>query len=111
MPKPDEWIHEFSWHGTDPNNKTAKVKDLFLLGILFIGYFCSSSFFSIGQVKDMLKFKLLRIIADQFYYNVREVRIDKAPRLSIRSCRVTLYLVMTCLVFVLTIQVERRQCC
>ena len=28
VPKPDEWIHEFSWHGTDPNNKTAKVKDM-----------------------------------------------------------------------------------
>ena len=48
VPKPDEWIHEFSWHGTDPHNKTAKVK-------------------------DMLKFNLLPIIADQFY-NVRVVR-------------------------------------
>ena len=30
VPKPDEWIHEFSWHGTDPSNKTAKVRDIFL---------------------------------------------------------------------------------
>ena len=59
VPKPDEWIHEFSWHGTDPNNKTAKVK-------------------------DMLKFKLLRIIADQFYYNVREVRTKDDTTITVK---------------------------
>jgi len=59
VPKPDEWIHEFSWHGTDPHNKTAKVK-------------------------DMLKFKLLRIIADQFYYNVREVRTKDDTTITVK---------------------------
>ena len=59
VPKPDEWVHEFSWHGSDPNNKTAKVK-------------------------DMLKFKLLRIIADQFYYNVREVRTKDDTTLTVK---------------------------
>jgi len=59
VPKPDEWIHEFSWHGTDPSNKTAKVK-------------------------DMLKFKLLRIIADQFYYNVREVRTKDDTTITVK---------------------------
>ena len=42
--------------------------------------------------------------------------LDKAPRLSIRIViwilpSDALYLVMTCIVFVLTIQIERRQCC
>ena len=51
VPKPGEWIHEFSWHGTDPNdhNKTRKVA-------------------------GALKVKLLSVIPDCFYYNVREVK-------------------------------------
>jgi len=49
VPKPGEWIHEFNWHGEDPSNKTRKIK-------------------------GALKFKLLRIIADQMYYNIPEVR-------------------------------------
>ena len=39
VPKPDEWIHEFSWHGTDPSNKTAKVQNIFLnLPFLFVSF-------------------------------------------------------------------------
>ena len=45
VPQPSEWIHEFSWHGEDTTNKTRKIK-------------------------GALQFKLLRVIADQFYYNV-----------------------------------------
>ena len=41
--------------------------------------------------------------------------LRQAPRLSIRMIILTLpsdyYLVMTCIVFVLTIQIERRRCC
>ena len=45
VPEPDEWTHSFSWHGTDPSNKTRKVP-------------------------NALKFKKLRVIPDQMYYNV-----------------------------------------
>lgn len=42
-------IHKFEWHGTDPNNKTRKIP---------------------GQ----LKFTKLRVIPDQFYLNIDDVR-------------------------------------
>ncbi|GFN94548.1 type ii secretion system (t2ss), protein e, n-terminal domain [Plakobranchus ocellatus] len=45
----NEWLHEFSWHGTDPENKTRIVA----------GQNC---------------FTVLKITPDQFYYNVDEVR-------------------------------------
>ena len=38
-------LHDFSWHGTDPNNKTRMIA----------GQHC---------------FTVLKIIPDQFYYNV-----------------------------------------
>ena len=59
VPKPCEWIHEFAWHGTDPQNKTHKIK-------------------------DGLKFKILRVIADQFYYNVREVRTKDDTTITVK---------------------------
>lgn len=43
-------LHEFVWHGTDPVNKTKKVP-------------------------GALKFTKLRVIPDQFYYNVDDVII------------------------------------
>lgn len=49
IPKSNEWLHEFSWHGTDPENKTKKVP-------------------------GSLMFTKLQVIPDQFYYNVDEVR-------------------------------------
>ena len=49
IPSPGEWTHEFSWHGADPADKARNVK-------------------------DALKFSLLRVIPDCFYYNVKEVR-------------------------------------
>ena len=49
VPQPGEWTHEFSWHGSDPQNKARKVK-------------------------GALSFTKLRVIADQFYYNIPEVR-------------------------------------
>ena len=44
----DSRLHEFVWHGTDPVNKTRKVP-------------------------GALKFTKLRVIPDQFYYNVDDV--------------------------------------
>ena len=49
VPKANEWLHKFSWHGTDPNNKTR-------------------------MIPAQSKFTTLRVIPDQFYYNVDEVR-------------------------------------
>lgn len=48
-PSADEWLHEFVWHGTDPNNKTKKVP-------------------------GALRFTKLRVIPDQFYFNIEDVR-------------------------------------
>lgn len=45
----NEWLHSFSWHGTDPKNKTRFVQDIH-------------------------QFIVLKVIPDQFYYNVDEVR-------------------------------------
>jgi len=59
VPKPSEWIHEFSWHGEDPTNKTRKVR-------------------------GALQFKLLRVIADQFYYNVPEVRTKDDTQITVK---------------------------
>lgn len=49
MPQANEWFHMFSWHGVDPDNKT-------------------------NMIPDKNKFSRLKIIPDQFYYNVDEVR-------------------------------------
>ncbi|KAH3812739.1 hypothetical protein DPMN_141178 [Dreissena polymorpha] len=49
MPMAHEWLHKFSWHGTDPDNKTRLIP-------------------------NQNKFERLQIIPDQFYYNVDEVR-------------------------------------
>lgn len=49
VPRADEWVHEFVWHGSKDNDKTVKVP-------------------------GATRFTKLRTIPDQFYYNVREVR-------------------------------------
>jgi len=59
IPKPGEWFHEFCWHGEDPTNKTRKLK-------------------------GALKFTLLRTIADQFYYNVHEVRTKDDTMITVK---------------------------
>jgi len=59
VPKPSEWIHQFCWHGEDPTNKTKKVR-------------------------GALKFQLLRVIADQFYYNVPEVRTKDDTQITVK---------------------------
>lgn len=59
VPQPNEWIHEFVWHGSDPSDKTRKVPG----GTRFIK---------------------LRVVADQFYYNVREVRTKDDTQIVIK---------------------------
>ncbi|XP_048747678.2 uncharacterized protein LOC125659917 [Ostrea edulis] len=55
MPQANEWFHSFSWHGTDPSNKTQLIPNANL-------------------------FQKLQISPGQFYYNVDEVRTkDDAP--------------------------------
>ncbi|CAN5473496.1 hypothetical protein BH09VER1_BH09VER1_26660 [soil metagenome] len=49
VPTPQEWIHEFSWHGTDPKMAHRKVP-------------------------SALKFTKLRVIPDQMYFDVENVR-------------------------------------
>ena len=48
-PKPNEWIHEFTWHGEDGAHKTHIIP-------------------------GAKKFQKLRMIPDQFYYNITDVR-------------------------------------
>ncbi|QQE13475.1 hypothetical protein JD969_08465 [Planctomycetota bacterium] len=49
MPDPDEWLHRFSWHGADPNNPKQKKP-------------------------STLAFTKLRVIPDQMYFDVQDVR-------------------------------------
>lgn len=59
MPRPSEWVHEFVWHGTDRNNKTTKKP-------------------------GALTFTKLRVIPDQFYYNVTDVRTKDDALLTVK---------------------------
>jgi len=49
VPMADEWIHRFSWHGTDARQGTRKIP-------------------------NALQFEKLRIIPDQLYFDVENVR-------------------------------------
>lgn len=49
VPGPDEWLHDFRWHGADPKDPTRKRP-------------CA------------LQFTHLRVIPDQMYFDVRDVR-------------------------------------
>ncbi|MEO0475912.1 MAG: hypothetical protein AAF085_08090, partial [Planctomycetota bacterium] len=49
MPEPDEWLHEFSWHGADPKQPRKKTP-------------------------HALQFHKLRVIPDQTYFSVKDVR-------------------------------------
>lgn len=49
VPGPDEWLHDFRWHGADPQDPTRKLP-------------------------RALKFTHLRVIPDQMYFDVRDVR-------------------------------------
>ena len=49
VPAPNEWLHTFSWHGADPKAPHRKIP-------------------------EALKFTKLRVIADQMYLDITEVR-------------------------------------
>ena len=49
MPEPNEWLHEFTWHGSDPKHPRRKVP-------------------------YALRFKKLRVIPDQTYFDIADVR-------------------------------------
>lgn len=49
VPTPEEWTHHFSWHGTDPKHGNRKVP-------------------------SALRFTKLRVIPDQMYFDVENVR-------------------------------------
>jgi len=59
VPTTEEWVHEFSWHGSLPGNPDVKVR-------------------------DARKFSKLRIIPDQFYYTVSEVRTNDDALLTVK---------------------------
>jgi len=59
VPQPNEWVHEFRWHGEDPVSKTKKVK-------------------------GALQFSKLRVIADQFYFNVSDVRTRDDTQVTVK---------------------------
>ena len=49
VPAADEWLHQFRWHGADPKNPTRKIP-------------------------RALQFTMLRVIPDQMYVDIPEVR-------------------------------------
>jgi hypothetical protein len=59
VPPADEWLHEFVWHGTDPKNPPKKVP-------------------------YALRFNRLRVIPDQMYFDVEDVRTADDALLTIR---------------------------
>ena len=59
VPKTNEWIHHFSWHGADPKNPTNKIP-------------------------NALKFVKLRLVPDQLYYDVENVRTRDDAELTIK---------------------------
>jgi len=59
MPTADEWLHEFSWHGSDKNHTGKKAP-------------------------HALRFTKLRVIPDQMYFDVPEVRTADDALLTVR---------------------------
>ncbi|PHS02695.1 MAG: hypothetical protein COA78_20650 [Blastopirellula sp.] len=49
VPEANQWLHQFRWHGADPNNPKKKIP-------------------------RALRFTKLRVIPDQMYFDVRDVR-------------------------------------
>ncbi|MEQ9380065.1 MAG: hypothetical protein RJP95_04330 [Pirellulales bacterium] len=59
VPAPGEWLHSFSWHGADPNDPTRKLP-------------------------RVLQFTHLRVIPDQMYFDVRDVRTSDDALLTVK---------------------------
>ena len=59
IPAANEWLHEFRWHGADPNDPRRKVP-------------------------RALRFNKLRVIPDQMYYDVTDVRTADDALLTVK---------------------------
>lgn len=59
VPREDEWLHEFRWHGADPKDREHKVP-------------------------RALRFKKLRVIPDQTYHHVEDVRTADDALLTVK---------------------------
>lgn len=59
VPEALEWLHEFVWHGTDPQDKARLIP-------------------------AFRKFTELTIVPDHFYYNVREVRTNDDTMITVK---------------------------
>jgi hypothetical protein len=59
VPEPNEWLHEFRWHGADPKNPNRKVP-------------------------RALQFTKLRVIPDQMYFDVGDVRTADDALLTVK---------------------------
>jgi hypothetical protein len=59
MPTPDEWVHHFRWHGADPKDHRRKQP-------------------------NALQFDKLRVIPDQMYYDVENVRTADDALLTVK---------------------------
>lgn len=59
MPQPNEWLHDFRWHGSDPTNTRIKVP-------------------------RALNFTKLRVIPDQTYFNIQDVRTSDYALLTVQ---------------------------
>lgn len=59
VPAANEWLHQFSWHGADPKNPTRKLPHI-------------------------LRFQKLRVIPDQMYFDVEDVRTADDALLTVK---------------------------
>lgn len=59
VPAANEWLHQFSWHGADPKNPTRKIP-------------------------SVLRFQKLRVIPDQMYGDVEDVRTADDALLTVK---------------------------
>ncbi|XP_048752374.2 uncharacterized protein LOC125663964 [Ostrea edulis] len=59
VPEAEEWIHTFTWHGADPNDKTR-------------------------MIPGHNTFQKLAVIPDQFYYNVKDVRTQDDTMITVK---------------------------
>lgn len=59
IPKSKEWIHQFSWHGASPNDPSLKIR-------------------------NALIFKKLKLLPNQMFYNIKNVRTRDDTLLTIQ---------------------------
>ena len=59
VPAANEWLHQFSWHGADPDDPTQKIP-------------------------SALRFQKLRVIPDQMYFDVEDVRTSDDALLTVK---------------------------